>query len=142
MNFNQCTFIGNTGSAPKVLTTGSGKAFAKFRLAVHGYAKDEAQEPLWFTVLIWREDLAKTAADILKKGALVLVSGRCITNYSLHCPGRLPGQCGRCLPTPANHLSPWQHIHSQPVLLPPKPAPARYFSFFLLYSTAILGVTS
>lgn len=76
MSFNQCTFIGNTGSAPKLLTTGSGKAFAKFRLAVHGYAKEEAQEPLWLTVLIWREDLAKTIAEILKKGALVLVSGR------------------------------------------------------------------
>jgi single-strand DNA-binding protein len=76
MTFNQCTFIGNTGSASKLLTTGSGKAFAKFRLAVHGYAKDEAQEPLWFTVLVWREDLAKTTAEILKKGALVLVSGR------------------------------------------------------------------
>ena len=76
MTFNQCTFIGNTGSAPKLLTTGSGKTFAKFRLAVHGYAKEEAQEPLWFTVLVWREDLAETVSEILKKGALVLVSGR------------------------------------------------------------------
>ena len=76
MTFNQCTFIGNTGSAPKFLTTGSGKVFVKFRLAVHGYAKEETQEPLWLTVLVWREDLAKTIAEILKKGALVLVSGR------------------------------------------------------------------
>jgi len=50
--------------------------FAKFRLAVHGFAKEEPQEPLWLTVLIWREDLAKTVSEILKKGALVLVSGR------------------------------------------------------------------
>jgi single-strand DNA-binding protein len=76
MTFNQCTFIGNAGSAPKLFTTGNGKAFAKFRLAVHGYVKDEAQEPLWLTVLIWREDLAKTVTEILEKGTLVLVSGR------------------------------------------------------------------
>jgi single-strand DNA-binding protein len=76
MTFNQCTFIGNTGSAPKLLTTGRGKVFARFRLAVHGYPKEETQEPLWLTVLIWREDVAKTIAEILKKGALVLVSGR------------------------------------------------------------------
>jgi single-stranded DNA-binding protein len=66
MKFNQCTFIGNTGSAPKLFTTGSSKAFAKLRLAIHSYAKEEAQEPMWFTVLVWREDLAKTPAEILK----------------------------------------------------------------------------
>jgi single-strand DNA-binding protein len=76
MTFNQCTFIGNTGSAPKLLTTGSGKTFTKFRLAVHGYAKEETEEPLWLTVLVWREEKAKTVAELVKKGALVLVSGR------------------------------------------------------------------
>jgi single stranded DNA-binding protein len=65
-----------SGSDPKLLTTGTGKSFTRFRLAVPGMHKDEKNDTLWLTVLVWREDLAKTAAEILKKGALVLVSGR------------------------------------------------------------------
>ena len=67
MNFNQCTFIGNTGSPPKLLTSGSGKAFAKFRLEVRAYAKDDAQEPLWLTVIVWHEERAKALAELIKK---------------------------------------------------------------------------
>ena len=74
--FNQCTFIGNAGSDPKLLTTGSGKAFARFRLGVHGYQKDEKANTLWLTVLIWREELAKVVSEHVKTGSLVLVSGR------------------------------------------------------------------
>ena len=76
MTFNQCMFIGNAGTAPKLLTKENGKSFAKFRLAVHQFPHEENQEPLWLTVLIWREELAKVVAGYITLGAPVLVSGR------------------------------------------------------------------
>jgi single-strand DNA-binding protein len=76
MTFNQCTFIGNAGSEPKLLTTGNGKSFTRFRLAVPGLHKDEKNDTLWLTVLIWQEALAKIAAEFIATGSLVLVSGR------------------------------------------------------------------
>jgi len=76
-SFNQCTFIGNAGSDPKLLTTGSGKSFARFRLGVSGYHKKEEQsDTLWLTVLVWREELATVVSEYVKTGSLVLVSGR------------------------------------------------------------------
>ena len=76
MTFNQCTFIGNAGSDPKLLTTGAGKSFTRFRLAVPGLHKDEKNDTLWLTVLIWQEALAKIATELIATGSLVLVSGR------------------------------------------------------------------
>jgi single-strand DNA-binding protein len=75
-SFNQCTFIGHAGSDPKLLTTGSGKSFARFRLAVSSIHKQEQPDTLWLTVLIWSEALAKVVADLVTTGSLVLVSGR------------------------------------------------------------------
>jgi single-strand DNA-binding protein len=76
MTFNQCTFIGSAGSDPKLLTTGAGKSFTRFRLAVPGLHKDVKNDILWLAVLIWQEALAKIATDIIATGSLVLVSGR------------------------------------------------------------------
>jgi single-strand DNA-binding protein len=76
VTFNQCTFIGNAGSVPKLLTTGNGRSFTRFRLAVPGLRKDEKNETLWLTVLIWQEALAKIATELIATGSLVLVSGR------------------------------------------------------------------
>jgi single-strand DNA-binding protein len=76
VTFNQCTFIGNAESEPKLLTTGNGKSFTRFRLAVPGLHKDEKNDTLWLTVLIWQEALAKIATDFIATGSLVLVSGR------------------------------------------------------------------
>src|ERR687884_563733 len=76
-SFNQCTFIGHTGSDPKLLTTGKGKSFTRFRLGVSGYHKhEEAADTLWLTVLVWSEGMAKVVVDHIKTGSLVLVSGR------------------------------------------------------------------
>src|ERR687885_48032 len=76
MTFNQCTFIGNAGSEPKLLTTGNGKSFTRFRLAVPGLHKDEKNDTLWLTVLIWQEALAKIATELIATGSPVLVSAR------------------------------------------------------------------
>ena len=76
MTFNQCTFIGNTGSDPKLLTTGTGKSFTRFRLAVPGMHKDEKNDTLWLTVIVWQEALAKITTDLITTGSLILVSGR------------------------------------------------------------------
>jgi len=74
--FNQCTFIGHTGSDPKLLTASNGKSFTRFRLGVSNLGKEEQNDTLWLTVLIWREDLAKTVSDLVRTGSLVLASGR------------------------------------------------------------------
>ena len=79
MTFNQCTFIGHVGADAKLLTTGNGKPFLKFRLAVSDISgKDEAT--LWLIVLVWNGERAEKLAPFVVKGALVLVSGR----VSLH----------------------------------------------------------
>jgi single-strand DNA-binding protein len=75
-SFNQCTFVGHAGSDPKLLTTGSGKSFTRFRLGVSSIHKQEQPDTLWLTVLVWSEALAKVVADRVTTGSLVLVSGR------------------------------------------------------------------
>ena len=74
--FNHCIFVGHAGSEPKLLTTDSGKTFTKFLLAVANYSSDERSEPLWLTVLVWKEELAASVAKLIKTGALILASGR------------------------------------------------------------------
>jgi single-strand DNA-binding protein len=75
MTFNQCTFIGHVGADAKLLTTGAGKSFVKFRLAVSDVSgKEEAT--LWLTVLVWNAERAEKLAPFVHKGALVLVTGR------------------------------------------------------------------
>lgn len=73
--FNQCTFIGHAGSDAKLLTTSAGRPFLKFRLGVSDYSgKDE--DTLWLTVLVWSEKHTETLGNLVKKGALLLVTGR------------------------------------------------------------------
>ena len=76
-SFNLCTFIGHVGSDPKRLTTGSGKSFTRFRLAVDSLQKKgDESATLWLTVLVWPEALAKVVVARVVTGSLVLVSGR------------------------------------------------------------------
>jgi single-strand DNA-binding protein len=73
--FNQCTFIGHAGSDAKLLTTSASRSFLKFRLAVSDYSgKDE--DTLWLTVLVWGSKQTETLGPLVKKGALLLVTGR------------------------------------------------------------------
>ena len=73
--FNQCTFIGHAGADAKLLTTSTSRQFLKFRLGVSDYSgKDE--DTLWLTVLVWSTKQTETLGNLVKKGALLLVTGR------------------------------------------------------------------
>ena len=73
--FNQCTFIGHAGSDAKLLTTSASRPFLKFRLGVSDYSgKDE--DTLWLTVLVWSGKQTESLGNLVKKGALMLVTGR------------------------------------------------------------------
>ena len=73
--FNQCTFIGHVGADAKLLTTSAGRQFLKFRLGVSDYSKKD-EDTLWLTVLVWSSKQTETLGNLVKKGALVLVSGK------------------------------------------------------------------
>ncbi|MBV8893602.1 MAG: single-stranded DNA-binding protein [Acidobacteria bacterium] len=73
--FNQCTFIGHAGADAKLLTTSTSRQFLKFRLGVSDYSGKE-EDTLWLTVLVWSSKQTETLGNLVKKGALVLVSGK------------------------------------------------------------------
>ncbi len=80
ISFNQVTFAGNVGKESEVHTTETGKTYTRFSLAVDSFAKDEA--PMWLTVTAWGK-LAEQVSKLVKKGSLVLVSGRlAVRTYS------------------------------------------------------------
>jgi single-strand DNA-binding protein len=66
------SFAGNLTDDPELRHTESGIARAVFRVAVSGR---RAQEPSFFTVIVWR-DQAEHAAHSLSKGCRVVVMGR------------------------------------------------------------------
>jgi single-strand DNA-binding protein len=66
------SFAGNLTDDPELRHTESGVARAVFRVAVSGR---RAQEPSFFTVIVWR-DQAEHAAHSLSKGSRVVVMGR------------------------------------------------------------------
>src|SRR5437763_7377082 len=69
--FNHCVFVGRVGKDPELKQTNEGVSYCRFRLAVD-QGKDE---PLWLSVVAWRS-LATQVEKYVKKGSLVLVSGR------------------------------------------------------------------
>jgi single-strand DNA-binding protein len=69
--FNHCVFVGRVGKDPQLNQTNEGVSYCRFRLAVE-QGKDE---PLWLSVVAWRS-LATQMEKYVKKGSLVLVSGR------------------------------------------------------------------
>ena len=79
-NLNQVTLIGRAGSAPdiKFLDSGAEKSVANFSIAVNrSYARDSETD--WFDCELWDKN-AQMAADYIKKGAKVCVTGSLITN--------------------------------------------------------------
>jgi single-strand DNA-binding protein len=66
------SFAGNLTDDPELRYTESGIAPATFRVAVSGRRE---QEPLFFTVIVWR-DQAEHAAQSLAKGSRAVVVGR------------------------------------------------------------------
>ncbi|SRR6266487_2210253 len=69
--FNQCIFVGRVGKDPELKQTNEGVSYCRFRLAVDS----GKEEPLWLSVVAWRT-LATQVEKYVKKGSLVLVSGR------------------------------------------------------------------
>jgi single-strand DNA-binding protein len=70
--FNHCVFVGRVGVDPELKQTNEGVSYCRLRLAVDQGRKDE---PLWLSVVTWR-NLATQVEKYVKKGSLILVSGR------------------------------------------------------------------
>ncbi|MGE5335308.1 MAG: single-stranded DNA-binding protein [Nitrososphaerota archaeon] len=76
---NKIMLIGNLGRDPELSYTPSGKAIAKFSLAVSRRRRDESgeqrEETTWFNVVAW-DRLAETCNNYLQKGSKVYIEGR------------------------------------------------------------------
>lgn len=72
-SINVCTFTGRAGRDPEVRYFESGKVLAEFSIAVDGFKRDD--EPTWVKLKIWGKS-AQVAADYVRKGSMVGVSGR------------------------------------------------------------------
>jgi len=80
MNGNTVTVVGNITDDPELRFTAGGQAMARFTLAVNRRWMDRTnnewqEETSFFDCTCWREQ-AENAAESLKKGTRVLVSGR------------------------------------------------------------------
>ena len=79
MNATQITTIGNLTSDPDLRFTPSGKAVATVRIAVNHRIRQGEEwvdgEPSFYDVTLW-EKLAENAAESLRKGDRVLVTGQ------------------------------------------------------------------
>jgi single-strand DNA-binding protein len=73
---NVITLVGRAGRDPEVRYFESGTMVANFTLAVNAFKKGE--DPDWFNLVIWGKQ-AQVAADYVKKGGLISVSGRSTT---------------------------------------------------------------
>jgi single-strand DNA-binding protein len=73
---NVITLAGHAGRDPEVRYFESGTMVANFTLAVRAPKRDEA--PDWFNLTIWGKQ-AQVAADYVKKGGLIAVTGRMTT---------------------------------------------------------------
>ena len=79
-SFNLVTFIGNVGDNVELRKTPTALSVTDFSLAVDTYTgKDADGNPtdtaMWLKVVAWR-DLAEQVVKIVRKGSLVLVSGK------------------------------------------------------------------
>ena len=72
-SFNICTFVGRVGTDPEQRTTQESLPVSRFRLAID--APRGEKETMWLTVVSFKK-LAEQVSTYVKKGALVLVSGR------------------------------------------------------------------
>ena len=73
---NVITLVGRAGRDPEVRYFESGTMVANLTLAVNAFKKDE--DPDWFNLVIWGKQ-AQVAADYVKKGGLISVTGRSTT---------------------------------------------------------------
>lgn len=73
---NVITLVGRAGRDPEVRYFESGTMVANLSLAVDAGKRDE--DPDWFNLVIWGKQ-AQVAADYVRKGGLIAVSGRSTT---------------------------------------------------------------
>lgn len=77
-SLNVVQVLGNLGAAPELKYTSSGKAVAKFNVAVNEQWENEKgkqERTTWIPVVAW-EKLAELMAKVLHKGSRVLISGK------------------------------------------------------------------
>ena len=72
-SLNVCSFTGRAGRDPEMKFFESGSAIAQLTIAVDGWKRDS--EPLWLNLKVWGK-LAQVAADYVKKGSQIAVSGQ------------------------------------------------------------------
>ena len=72
MAINSVTLVGRAGRDPEVKYFESGSVVANLTMAVTRRNRDE--EPDWFNLEIWGKQ-AQVAADYVKKGSLIGISG-------------------------------------------------------------------
>lgn len=73
---NVITLVGRAGRDPEIRYFQSGTMVANLSMAVDAYKKDD--EPDWFNLEIWGKQ-AQVAADYVRKGKQIAVSGRSST---------------------------------------------------------------
>ena len=83
MSLNRCDFIGNLGTDPETRTFGNGNKVTNLRLAVSEKWKDRdtgerKEKTEWVSVAVFGP-LADVAANYLRKGSKVYVSGKFTT---------------------------------------------------------------
>ena len=72
-SLNVCSFTGRAGRDPETRYFESGSMVAEFSIAVDGWKRDS--KPLWLNLKIWGKT-AQIAADYVKKGSMIAVSGQ------------------------------------------------------------------
>ena len=80
-SLNKVTLIGNLGADPEVRTMGNGKKVATFSLATTENWTDKStnerkESTEWHRVVIFNENLGRTAEQYLKKGSTVYIEGQ------------------------------------------------------------------
>lgn len=78
-SINKVILLGHLGRDPDPHTTPSGRLVVNFTVATNRARRDRAgnrlEETEWFRVVLW-DQLAQTAEEFLRKGALIYVEGR------------------------------------------------------------------
>lgn len=72
-SLNVCSFTGRAGRDPATRYFESGSMVAEFSIAIDGWKRDS--KPLWLNLKIWGRT-AQIAADYVKKGSMIAVSGQ------------------------------------------------------------------
>jgi len=75
MSINSVTLTGRAGRDAEVKYFESGSCVAQFSIAVDRYSKEGGKEADWFNIKLWGKQ-AQVAADYVRKGSLVGVTGR------------------------------------------------------------------